>query len=106
MPRHHVVILLSDESDEKIWVHTRGLRKFGRPEVSIRNIAQEWKEGAIDLCGRFIEFQAFGGKIEEGKEVIAKTFPPGFRCYHRGSLDDPDFNNVHVAIEPNPDSNR
>lgn len=100
VPRHHVVILISEESNKNIWIHTRGLRKFGRPDISIRNIPGEWKEGAIDLCNRFIEFQAFGGLIAEGKEIKTSTFPTGYHCFHRGHLDDPDFNNVHVSIEP------
>lgn len=99
VPRHHVVILISENKNDTLWVHTRGLRKFGRPDISIPRVAAKWREGAIDLCNRFIEFQAFGGLILEGKEITMRSLPDGLRCYHRGYLDDPDFNNVHVAIE-------
>ncbi|HKV42059.1 MAG TPA: hypothetical protein VJX67_22835 [Blastocatellia bacterium] len=98
VPRHHVVILLSDEPDGTLWVHTRGMRKFGRPDISVRSVDRERLDGAVDLCNRFIEYQAFGGRIPEGKEIMMASLPPGGRAYHAGDLEDPDFNNVHIEI--------
>ncbi|MDE2317471.1 MAG: hypothetical protein KGK06_13775, partial [Xanthomonadaceae bacterium] len=39
-PRNHVLILRSDEPDDagRSWVHTRGMRKFGRPDLSFRQV--------------------------------------------------------------------
>lgn len=100
VPRHHVVILTSDESEsDSMWFHTRGMRKFGRPDLSIHDVPAEHNEAVVDLCNRFIELQAFGGVIPEGQKIRMKSLPDGMTCYHRGDLDDPDFNNVHVEIE-------
>lgn len=99
MPHRHTVILTSPEPAGTEWIHTRGMRKFGRPDISFQGVPAELKAGAVELCERFIEFQALGGVIEDGMEIKMHTLPPGLRCHHRGSLDDPDFNNVHVAIE-------
>jgi hypothetical protein len=99
VPRHHVVTLVSADGDQQEWFHTRGLRKFGRPDLSIHGVPYEFREGVIDLFNRFIEYQAFGGIIAEEQEVRIKSLPPGMRCFHRGHLEDPDFNNVHVEIE-------
>lgn len=96
-PRDHSVILFSEEADG-VWYHTRGLRKFGRPDLSIHGMDSDSEEGALEVINRFIEFQALGGVIEEGAEVRVKGFPEGYRCRHRGDLDDPDFNNVHIEI--------
>jgi hypothetical protein len=93
----HVKILFSDDVDGR-WYHTRGLRKFGRPDLSVRGVPAEYGQAAIDLCNRFIELQALGGLIPEGQEVRMKSLPPGLRCHHAGSLEDPDFNNVHIEI--------
>jgi hypothetical protein len=102
VPRHHVVILTSDEpADASLtWFHTRGLRKFGRPDLSVHRVLPQYHKGVIDLFERLIGFQAFGGVIEEGQEVRMKTLPGGMTCRHAGDLDDPDFNNVHVEITP------
>jgi hypothetical protein len=95
----HVSILFSDEpSSGGRWFHTRGMRKFGRPDLSLHHVPEEYEKAAIELCNRFIELQAFGGLIPEGQEVHMASLPNGLICRHKGSGDDPDFNNVHVEI--------
>ena len=70
VPRHHAVILTSEEPEDAslTWFHTRGMRRFGRPDLPVHRVSHEHREAVIDLCDRFIEFQAFGGVIEEGQE--------------------------------------
>jgi hypothetical protein len=97
-PNAHVVILASEEDDGSTWLHTRGLRKFGRPDLSLHDIPQEHEEAAAELFSRFIQLQAFGGVIPEGEAVRMRALPPGLTCHHGGSEDDPDFNNVHVEV--------
>ena len=80
------------------WFHSRGMRKFGRPDLSVHNVPVEHQEAVIDVCNRFIQWQALGGIIEEGQEIRMKSLPSRMTCHHRGDLDDPDFNNVHVEI--------
>ena len=62
----------------------------------------------IELCNMLIDFQAFGGVIAEGQEIRRQSLPEGLKCFHRGNMDDPDFNNVHVSIElcGNPSTSR
>lgn len=99
VPGRHVVLLTSPEAEPSLtWIHTRGLRKFGRPDLSVRGVPARHREAVIDLCNRFIQLQALGGVIAEGQKVRMKSLPSGMRCHHRGDLDDPDFNNVHVEI--------
>jgi hypothetical protein len=101
VPRHHVVILVSDEPDQHgRWYHTRGMRKFGRPDISVRHVPPAQEAAVEDLCNRFIEMQAFGAVIQEGQPIKVSGLPSGWRCRHRGDLEDPDFNNVHVEIGP------
>lgn len=97
-PNEHVVILVSEETDGTHWFHTRGLRKFGRPDLSIHGAPASYQEAVVDMFNRFIEFQAFGGVIENGEEVRLSSLPPGMRCVWGGSEEDPDFNNVHVEV--------
>jgi hypothetical protein len=98
LPREHVVILVSDDAPGVQWLHTRGMRKFGRPDLSIHGVGADQLDAVLELLNRFIEFQAFGGVIPEGQEIRSKTLPSGMVCTHGGDLDDPDFNNVHVEI--------
>lgn len=98
VPQQHVAILMSKEETDHEWVHTRGLRKFGRPDLSIPNLTPEIRNEAIELCKHFIHTQSMGALIPEKHEVTPPAFPEKRRCFHRGSFDDPDFNNVHLAI--------
>jgi hypothetical protein len=95
VPRHHVSILVTDD-----WYHTRGMIKFGRPDLSVHGVVPELEAAVQDLCNRFIEMQAFGAVVPEGQPIKMSSLPTGWRCFHRGSLDDPDFNNRHLEIGP------
>jgi hypothetical protein len=97
VPRHHVSIIWSEEGG-RLWIHTRGMRKFGRPDISVVDVPPSQREAAIDLCNRFIEMMAFGAIVPEGQPIKMKTLPAGLRCHHAGNVDDPDFNNVHLEI--------
>lgn len=97
VPRAHVTVLWSDEPDGR-WIHTRGMRKFGRSDVSIRGVPPDSHDAAVDLCNRLIELQALGGVIDDGEEIRMASLPPGMHCFQRGAMDDPDFNNIHVEI--------
>lgn len=46
----HVKILLSKMEDGNIWLHTRGLQKFGRPDVSIENIPESDVNKAVRVA--------------------------------------------------------
>jgi len=93
----HVRILYSAEQDGR-WYHTRGLRKFARPDISVRVVPLRYSDGVIKMCNRFILMQELGAQIPEGQEIRMASLPSGLVCHHQGSLDDPDFNNVHVEI--------
>jgi hypothetical protein len=101
VPRHHVVVLTSEEPDPALtWFHTRGMRKFGRPDLSAHGVPSNYRDAFIDLFERFIELQGSGGSVPEGQEIRMRTLPEGLTCRHAGHLDDPDFNNVHIEITP------
>lgn len=98
VPWNHVKILFSEEENGEMWFHTRGLRKYGRPDLSIHKVSKANESPVIDLLNRFIEFQAFGGIIEDGQQIKMQELPIGMRCENEGALDDPEFNNMHVEI--------
>lgn len=104
IPGRHVVILGSPEESETgeplMWFHTRGLRKFGRPDLSVRQVPARYQQAVIELCDRLITLQALGGAVPEGQEIELNDLPPGMVCHHTGDADDPEFNNAHIEITP------
>jgi len=97
-PRHHVVILISREADGTEWIHTRGMRKFGRPDLSIHRVGAQHRSAVLELVNRFIELLAFGAVVPDGLDLRLPELPAGMICWHRGSNDDPDFDNEHIEI--------
>jgi hypothetical protein len=100
VPTHHADILLSEEEgdDRGVWVHTRGMLKFGRPDLSMRHVMPEELDAVTELFNRFIALQASGHVIPEGQAIRMAGLPQGLTCHHGGDRDDPEFNNVHVEI--------
>src|SRR5262245_51336723 len=98
-PDRHTVILVSPEAGGTNWYHTRGMRKYGRPDLSVRGVGAKHGAAVSQMIERFVELQALGGDIPEGQEIVMQELPAGGVCHHRGNHDDPDFNNVHVSIE-------
>jgi hypothetical protein len=96
-PDRHTTIMVSAEDGGTSWYHTRGMRKYGRPDLSVHGVGEGHADAVYSLIERFVEFQAFGGVIADGEEIRMKALPPGGVCRRGGSPDDPDFNNVHVA---------
>jgi hypothetical protein len=98
--RHVTVVGSPEETDQSLlWLHTRGMRKFGRPDLSVHNVNERDRLLMMELIERFINFQTFGGIIAEGEQIAMDGYDGIFRCAHHGSDDDPDFNNRHVEIE-------
>ena len=100
LPHNHTTILVSEgDQPGTQWYHTRGMRKFGRPDISIKNVTAEQEPVAIEICNRLIEHQAFGYVVPDGQEVHMEALDSTPVIRHAGSLDDPEFNNVHLSIK-------
>lgn len=97
-PFEHTTILVSKQEDGSFWYHTRGLRLFARPDLSVHNVTPETSASVIEMINRFIEFQALGGLIDDRKSISMSGLPSSMWCEHKGSIDDHDFNNKHIEI--------
>ena len=95
-----MTILFSQHGGEEegAWVHSRGMLKFGRPDLSIHQVRPDDFDSIVEMFNRFIAFQALGHLIPDGQEVRMAGLPQGMACRHGGDHDDADFNNVHVEI--------
>jgi hypothetical protein len=93
----HVVILVSEHSDT-LWVRTRGMRKFARPDLSLRGVPAAQRQSAIALLHRVIEALARGEVMADGQELRVESLPGPLTCQVAGGADDPDFHNVHIEM--------
>jgi hypothetical protein len=92
------VALLRSHAPDGAWFHTRGLVKFGRPDLSLPGVAPAWEQAAVELIERLAWAEVRGHVIPDGEPIRMAGIPDGLVCRRAGSPDDPDFNNVHVAI--------
>ena len=98
--RNHLLILRDGESmPDHSWIHTRGMRKFGRPDVSIRQVPDAEVDRAGALCERLVELQALGAHFSEGQAFDIEGLPAGVVAHMAGGLDDPAFNNTYVQFD-------
>lgn len=98
--RDHVLILCSEDEQntDRLHVHTRGMRKFARPDISIRNVPSAAAGVAGELANRLVDFQALGGIVEDGRVIETEGAPANMTIHQAGALDDPEFNNRHLAL--------
>jgi len=98
--RDHVLILCDEDAHHagRLHVHTRGLRKFARPDVSVRNVPPAAAAAAGELAQGFVEFQCAGGVVADGHAVQLEGAPAGLHVHVAGSTDDPAFNNRHLDL--------
>lgn len=96
--QEHIAFLASQEDDGATWLHTRGMRKFGRPDISVHGVLDHEREAVVDLMQRLVHSMAEGEVVPEGKAIRMMSLGAGLTCHHAGDLDDPDFNNVRIEV--------
>lgn len=95
----HVTINAVKQDDATLWYITQGMRKFGRPDLSIHKVTPENQQFVQDMFMRFIAYMAQGGNIAQNQEIRMKGLPRGMFCERAENLEDPVFNNRHVEIQ-------
>jgi hypothetical protein len=97
--RNHLLILRDGEAEAGYsWIHTRGMRKFGRPDISLRHVPDRDVDKAGLLCERLVELEALGAHFTDGQSLEAEGVTDGLVARLGGSLDDADFNNTYVEF--------
>lgn len=98
MPYQHVSILQSKQPDGRWWLHTRGMRLFGRPDFSVPNLLDDGVDAAVEVVNELIGRLAQGEVLRDGAVSILALPNVRASVHHRGSLDDPAFNNVFIEV--------
>jgi hypothetical protein len=98
-PRNHLLVLRSaEDAAGRSWIHTRGMRKFGRPDISLRNVPEREVDRAGALCERLIDLQSLGTHFVPGQPLEVDGLSEDLVAQLGGGLDDPQFNNTYVAF--------
>ena len=74
------------------------MRKFGRPDISIRQVPDRAVDRAGLLCEKLVELEALGAHFSEGQRLDIEGVPSGVVVHLFGGLDNPQFNNTYVEF--------
>jgi hypothetical protein len=96
-PLDQVLLLGAEDHADTAWLHTRGLRKFGRPDLSLHGVTEAEHAAATEIIGKLVMLQAKGALLPEG-QVIQAPGVGDLICRHRGAVDDPEFHNFHIEL--------
>lgn len=98
--RNHVLIVhtATEDQPQRSWVRTRGMRKFGRPDISIHHVPERDVDRAGALCLQLVELQALGAHFAADQPLTVEGLPSGLVAKPGGDMGDPRFNNTHVAF--------
>ncbi len=97
-PLDQVLLLGAEDQGEKAWLHTRGMRKFGRPDLSLHGVTAAEHEAAVEMIGKLVQLLAKGALLPEGQSLQFSGGSGDLICRHQGSVDDPEFHNVHIEL--------
>lgn len=98
-PYAHVVILTSEENG-CVWLHTRGMRKFGRPDISMERVGKNAVDEAAQVINQMIYYGALGIFFSQPTKLHtysgnAYIVTPEFV----NDFDNSDFNNAYYRID-------
>ncbi len=98
--RNHLLILRDEDevNPGRYWIHTRGMRKWGRPDISIRNVPEGDSNRAGMLAERLVDLEALGAHFVDGQELDADGVLGGMVAKLGGGEEDADFNNTFVEF--------
>lgn len=98
-PILHTVILASPAEDGTVWLHTRGMRKFGRPDISMEGVGPREVSQAGLVINQMIYYGALGvifhrpAKLHTTSGEAYIVDPTLVEDY-----DNPDFNNAYYRV--------
>ena len=98
-PYCHVNAMISPEPEGTFWLHTRGMRKFGRPDMGMTGVPKSELHRAKAAVDQLIFYGAQGAMFLRPARLHLAT---GEACtvYPKltGDLEDPDYNNEHYRL--------
>jgi hypothetical protein len=76
--RDHTIIVFTDDDRHHpgLWSHTRGMKKFGRPDLQVKHLPGRYGEAAVNVASEVIN--DFAGRMARGKLI-----PDGWRMSYQ-----------------------
>ncbi|WP_251317923.1 hypothetical protein [Flintibacter muris] len=93
------MILSSPCEDGTLWFHTRGMRKFGRPDIGLTGVPQGETQRAVALLNQMIYVEALGAVFTRSVGLhLSECETCVVHPELTGDLEDPGYNNEHYSL--------
>ena len=97
--QNHVMILFSEEADG-LWLHTRGMLEFGRPDLSLSGVSADLFDEYKQILDQMIFYSGHGVFFNgEYKLHTADGNTYRVRSEFVDDFDNDDFNNAYCKVE-------
>jgi hypothetical protein len=97
-PSGLVSYLSIEQPDGSLHLYTRGMRRFARPDLSMRCVLPGDESRSLAMIQHLVESLIAGGSIPEGKQLRFPELSTSVTCHWQGSLDDPLFHNFFIGL--------
>jgi hypothetical protein len=98
----HIIITTILQDNGLVWMHSKGMIKFGKPELSIHDLQEEELIQFCDLFNEIAQEIVTTNTIPKHDQIVRLNHKLlNFKAYHCGSYSDEEFwNNVHIEFVP------
>lgn len=94
----HIQILVSQESGG-VWLHTRGMMKYGRPDISILDIPKAQIHAMKLLVDQIIHYEALGAMVLQPAKFHTAQGACQIHPVFYNNFDNYDFNNAFIEMK-------
>ena len=85
--------------DGSFWLHTRGMLKFGRPDIGLEGVPQSEQGRAMDIFKQMVFYGAQGAAFTQNTRLhISEHTACMLHPELTGEMNDPDYNNEHYQM--------
>jgi len=98
-PCCHINAMISPNEDGTYCLHTRGMRKFGRPDIGLENVPLGELERAKAIANQIIFFSVQGAVFSRSARLhLGETEICDIHPKLTGDMEDPNYNNEHYQL--------
>lgn len=90
--KKEIIIAIIPQENDFVWLHTKGMIKFGQPELSIRDLPKNDYKSAFNYLNILAAQIILENKtIKHESKLTSKEFPNGIIAKHAGQYGDDEY---------------
>lgn len=104
--QNHILMLISEQKNGLYWLHTKGMAKFGRPDMSIENVSKEELQQKKQIIDQLVYYAGEGAVFEKNIKVHTRDGQKkqvySLEMEFVNDFENADFNNAFYKVSVKP----